>query len=89
MAQKPTSLAAQLASNAQKEVLANAKEDAKIAEQATEDGKVWVRLQGAHYDRYGVYHSAGELALLDIDAVPKTAKVLTKAQKDALDGEED
>jgi hypothetical protein len=89
MAQKPTSLAAQLASNAAKDALASAKEDAKIAELETEDGKVWVRLQGAHYDKYGTYHQAGTTALLDADAIPKSAKVLTKQEAAEVEAAEE
>lgn len=91
MALKPTSLASQLADNARKEVMAKAKEDAKVATRATEDGKVWVRLQNAHYDHYGVYHMAGEIALLDEDQIPSAAKKLTKREVQeevAADGDE-
>lgn len=80
MSQKPTSLASQLAENARKDELAKAKEDAKVAVRETEDGKVWVRLQNAHYDHYGVYHEANSIAHLDADQVPSTAKVLTKRE---------
>lgn len=80
MSQKPTSLASQLAENARKDELAKAKEDAKVAVRETEDGKVWVRLQNAHYDHYGVYHAANSIAHLDADQVPSTAKVLTKRE---------
>lgn len=88
MAQKPTSLAAQLAANAAKDALAASREDAKMAELETEEGKVWVRLQAAHYDKYGVYHQPGSNALLDSDAIPKTAKVLTKKQAEEAAAEE-
>lgn len=77
MAQKPTSLASQLADNARKAALANAKEDAKAAGRATEEGKVWVRLRNAHYDSEGVYHVPGSIVQLDEGQVPSSAKRLT------------
>lgn len=77
MAQKPTSLASQLADNARKAALANAKEDAKAAGRKTEDGKVWVRLRNAHYDSDGIYHTAGAVVQLNEGQVPSSAKLLT------------
>jgi hypothetical protein len=77
MAQKPTSLAAQIAENAKKDQLAAAKEDARFAGMVTEDGRVWVRLLSAHYSADGNYYDAGSVALLDATQVPKSAKVLT------------
>lgn len=77
MAQKPTSLASQLAENARKDEIAAAKEDARFAGMVTEDGRVWVRLVNSHYSSDGQYYDAGSVALLDATQVPKSAKVLT------------
>ena len=88
MVTKPTSLASTIAQNAAKDVLANAKEDARTAQLDTEDGKVWVRLQNAHYSSDGHYYDAGSLALLDAEQLPKTAKVLTKRQAEEAVQEE-
>ncbi len=83
MSQKPTSLAALAAQTAQKDALSRAAEDAKMADAPVPEGKVWVRLVNAHYDRYGVYHQPNSIAQLDADAVPRTAKVLTEREAEA------
>lgn len=81
MSGKPTSLAAQLARDDAAQKIVEAKEDLDTAQLPTPDGKIWVRLERPCYDASGVYHQIG-LALLDADAVPPSAKKLTKA--DAL-----
>jgi hypothetical protein len=79
MAQKPTSLAAQLSRDQEAQKIAEGKEDAAVAGKRIPAGKVMVRLQRDHYDAYGVWHRAG-LAMLDVDAVPSTAKELTSKE---------
>lgn len=76
---KPTSLAAQLKRDDEAEKRAQDKEDAEVASRPSIDGKVWVRLMRPHYDSENVLHEIG-VTQLDADAVPKSAKLLTKAQ---------
>lgn len=77
MAQKPTSLAAHVAKTEAAKASAEDKEDVKLARKPAPSGKVWVRLIRPHYDAEGVYHDVGP-ALLNADAVPSSAKILTK-----------
>lgn len=74
---KPTSLAAQVSKQSKEKLLAEAKEDAKLARAETPLGKVRVRLVRPFYDSEGRYHPAGP-ALLDEGNVPSSAKVLRK-----------
>lgn len=76
---KPTSLAAQVSKQSKEKLLAEAKEDAKLARAETPLGKVRVRLVRPFYDAEGRYHPAGP-ALLDEGNVPSSAKVLRKAE---------
>lgn len=87
MASKPTSLAAQLTKDDLAKRAEEAKEDAKVSSLAAPKGKVWVRLVRAHYDANGVLHPPG-ITQLDADAVPKSAKVLTKSEAQAEADEE-
>ena len=87
MASKPTSLAAQLTKEDLAKRAAEAKEDAEVSSKPAPKGKVWVRLVRAHYDASGTLHLPG-ITQLDAEAVPKTAKVLTKAETQAEVGEE-
>lgn len=75
---KQTSLAARLSREAEDTARANEKENARVALQPAERGKVWVRLIRAHYDGNGKLHPAG-ITQLSANAVPKSAKVLTVA----------
>lgn len=79
MATKPTSMASMVARQADATAKAAEKEDEKLSRKVTPAGKVWVRLIRPHYDAAGVYHQIGA-ALLDADAVPSSAKKLTKAE---------
>ena len=81
MANKPTSLAAQLKRDDEAEKLAQDKEDQAVRQQPTEDGKVWVRLVRPHYNSEGFLMLPG-VCQVDADAVPSSAKVLTQTQAD-------
>ena len=87
MASKPTSLASQLTKEDLAKRAAEAKEDAEVSSKAAPKGKVWVRLVRAHYDASGALHLPG-ITQLDAGAVPKSAKVLTKAEAQAEADEE-
>lgn len=76
---KPTSLAAQLKRDDEAEKKAQEAENAEFAAKPAAEGKVWARLTRPHYDSNNVLHMPG-IVLLDADAVPKSAILLTEAQ---------
>lgn len=86
---KPTSLAAQLKRDDEAERLAQDKEDLALQGKVAAPGKVWVRLSRPHYDSENVLHLAG-ITQLDAEAVPKSAKILSKAEAlEALEAEDE
>ena len=72
---KQTSLAAQIARVAGEDAAAQLKEDIDTAFKTPPPGKVWVRLLRMHYDRFGVMHMPGIVAL-DEGFIPDSAKRL-------------
>ena len=83
MSQKPTSLAAHLKRQDDAEKIAQETEDAEVAQRPSIKGKIWVRLLRPHYDKYGVLHEIGVVAL-DANAVPSSAKVLSQREADSI-----
>lgn len=88
MANKPTSMASMVAKQAAASAKADDQEDEKISRKRTPEGKTWVRLIRPHYDAEGYYHSVGP-ALLNSDAIPSSAKVLSRQASPADDEEAD
>ena len=76
MATKPTSMAAMVAKQAADESRKNDTEDKELARQKIPFGKSRVRLVRPHYDAEGFYHPIG-IALLNADAVPASAKIIS------------
>ena len=72
---KQTSLTAQINQVAGKDAAAQLKEDIDTAFKTPPPGKVWVRLIRMHYDRFGVMHMPGIVAL-DEGFIPDSAKRL-------------
>lgn len=86
---KPTTLANMVAKQTNDAAKADLKEDEKLARKSAPAGKVWVRLVRPHYDAEGFFHEVGA-ALLNSDAVPSSAKVLTQAgAAEAEEGDDD
>lgn len=87
---KPTSMAAMATKTANDAIRADEREDEKIARRRAPVGQIWVRLIRPHFDGEGQYHEAGP-ALLNDDAIPSSAKRLTKleAEAETADNDED
>lgn len=84
MAGKQTSLASHIARQEADARRKDDKEDERLSARATPAGKTWVRLIRPHYDAEGVYHQVGA-ALLNSDAIPSSAKILSKAAVAAIE----
>ena len=87
MSGKQTSLASTVARQEAAARKKDEKEDEQIAARAAPAGKTWVRLIRPHYDAEGTYHEVGP-ALLDSDAIPSSAKVLSRADAKTAEADE-
>ncbi len=87
MAGKPTSLASHVARQEAEARRKDDKEDEQLSARSAPAGKTWVRLIRPHYDAEGVYHRVGP-ALLDSDAIPSSAKILSRADAKTAEADE-